>query len=207
MFSTRRLVSCLPRTSTLQVHARAAFHASSPAYVNVGDHVPNLNVLHENSPGDKVNLAAELVGNGLIIGVPAAFSPSCSNSHIPGYINHPKLSSAGQVFVVSVNDAFVYLFMFPILDRSSTDLDDCSMKAWASALDPSNASGIRFLADPAGEFTRTLDLAFDGGAVFGGDRSKRYALVVEDGKVKQVHVEPDNTGVDVSTAEKVLKDW
>ena len=141
--------------------------------------------------------------------------------------------------MVSVNDAFVYLFMFPILDRSSTDLDDCSMKAWASALDPSNASGvselydtllrlhctlsvhlskhilwfilvslsrsshfithhlqIRFLADPAGEFTRTLDLAFDGGAVFGGDRSKRYALVVEDGKVKQVHVEPDNTGVD-----------
>ncbi|MCJ1384224.1 hypothetical protein MMC17_007340 [Xylographa soralifera] len=81
------------------------------------------------------------------------------------------------------------------------------MKAWASALDPSNASGIRFLADPTGDFTRALDLAFDGGAVFGGDRSKRYALVIEEGKVTQVHVEPDNTGVDVSTAEKVLKDW
>ncbi|MCJ1436461.1 hypothetical protein MMC27_005840 [Xylographa pallens] len=81
------------------------------------------------------------------------------------------------------------------------------MKAWASALDPSSASGIRFLADPTAEFTRALDLAFDGGAVFGGARSKRYALVIEDGKVSQVHVEPDNTGVDVSTAEKVLKDW
>ena len=55
---------------------------------------------------------------------------------------------------------------------------------------------IRFLADPTGEFTRALDLAFNGGAVFGGDRSKRYALVIENGKVKQVHVEPDNTGVD-----------
>lgn len=150
--------------------------------------MPNVEVLHEGSPGNKVNLATELVGNGLIIGVPAAFSPSCSNSHIPSYINHPKLSSAGQVFVVSVNDAFV-------------------MKAWASALDPSSASGIRFLADPTAEFTRALDLAFDGGAVFGGARSKRYALVIVDGKVRQVHVEPDNTGVDVSTAEKVLKDW
>ena len=72
MSSTRRLVTCLPRTTTL--HARAAFHASAPAYVNVGDSVPNVEVLHENSPGNKVNLATELVGNGLIIGVPAAFS-------------------------------------------------------------------------------------------------------------------------------------
>lgn len=69
------------------------------------------------------------------------------------------------------------------------------MKAWASTLDPSNASGIRFLADPKAEFTTALDLAFDGTAIFGQPRSKRYALVVEDGKVKEAHVEPDNTGM------------
>ena len=54
---------------------------------------------------------------------------------------------------------------------------------------------IRFLGDPTAKFTEALDLAFDGSAIFGGNRSKRYALVIEDGKVKEAHVEPDNTGV------------
>lgn len=71
------------------------------------------------------------------------------------------------------------------------------MKAWGASLDPSGKSGIRFLADTdPGEYTRALDLAFDGKAIFGGDRSKRYAIVVKDGKVESLHVEPDNTGVD-----------
>lgn len=91
----------------------------------------------------------------------------------------------------------------------------CSTKAWAKTLDPNGSSGvraelsmsleygteliypqIRFLADPNLKFTNALDLAFDGTAVFGGPRSKRYALVVEDGVVKEAHVEPDNTGLD-----------
>lgn len=55
---------------------------------------------------------------------------------------------------------------------------------------------IRFLGDPAGEFTKALELDFDSTAIFGNRRSKRYALVLEDGKVKSVHVEPDNTGTD-----------
>lgn len=92
----------------------------------------------EGSPGNKVNLAKELSsGKGVIIGVPAAFSeflelenisklmapqfhtllgvlthsigPACSETHIPGYINSSKLKSAGKVFVVAVNDAFVYV--------------------------------------------------------------------------------------------------
>ncbi len=54
---------------------------------------------------------------------------------------------------------------------------------------------IRFLGDPEGEFTKALDLIFDATAIFGNPRSKRYALVIENGKVKSAHVEPDNTGV------------
>ena len=54
---------------------------------------------------------------------------------------------------------------------------------------------IRFLGDPSGQFNKDLDLTFESAGVFGQDRSKRYALVVEDGKVKSAHVEPDNTGV------------
>jgi len=69
------------------------------------------------------------------------------------------------------------------------------MKAWAKTLDPDSKSGIRFVADPHAEFTNALDLAFDGTAIFGQPRSKRYALVVEDGRVKEAHVEADNTGM------------
>jgi hypothetical protein len=75
--------------------------------VKQGDSIPNVD-LFEDSPGNKVNLAKELSsGKGVIIGVPAAFSPSCSDTHIPGYIASDKLKSAGKVFVVSVNDPFV----------------------------------------------------------------------------------------------------
>jgi 2-Cys peroxiredoxin 5 len=153
-------------------------------FVKVGDKIPDVELM-EGSPGNKVSIAKELKGKGLIIGVPAAYSPSCSDSHIPGYINSAKLKDAGSVFVVSVNDAFV-------------------MKAWGKVLDPSNKSGIRFLADPSLDFTNALDLAFDGSSIFGGHRSKRYALVLEDGVVKEAHVEPDNTGLNVSAADKVL---
>jgi hypothetical protein len=69
------------------------------------------------------------------------------------------------------------------------------MGAWGTTLDPTGKSGIRFLADPHGELTSALDLSFDGAAIFGNARSKRYALVVENGKVTQAHVEPDNTGL------------
>jgi len=162
-----------------------SFHSSSRAFIKVGDKLPNLDVLVENSPGNKVDLSEFTKGKALIIGVPAAFSPSCSNSHVPGYINHKALKDAGNVFVVAVNDPFV-------------------TKAWGASLDPSGSSGIRFLGDPTAKFTEALDLAFDGTAIFGGPRSKRYAMTVEDGTVKSLHVEPDNTGLNVSAAEKVL---
>lgn len=75
--------------------------------VKVGDSVPDVEVF-EDSPGNKVNLSKELAeGKGLIIGVPAAFSPGCSDSHIPGYLADPKTKEVGKAFVIAVNDAFV----------------------------------------------------------------------------------------------------
>jgi len=181
--------SILARSARYQLlpTLRRSFQATSPVAVKVGDRIPSLKVLQEGSPGNKVDLAKEISnGKALIVGVPGAFSPSCSESHIPGYIAHPKLPGAGKVFVVSVNDAFV-------------------MKAWQNLLDPQSKSGIRFLADPSTAFSSALDLTFDAPAVFGGLRGKRYALVVEDGVVKEAYVESDNTGMNVSVAEKVLK--
>ncbi|KAI0122717.1 AhpC/TSA family protein [Daldinia grandis] len=182
----RRGPSAFSPFSASPSFAARRFHATPRAFIKAGEPIPNLEVLQEGSPGNKVNLAREFeTANGVIVGVPAAFSGACSEKHIPSYIQSPKLRDAGRVFVVSVNDAFV-------------------MKAWGDQLDPTHESGIRFLADPAGEFTKALDLGFDAPAIFGGMRAKRYALVVEDGKVKSVHVEPDNTGTDVSMADKVL---
>ncbi|KAL2216184.1 thioredoxin peroxidase/alkyl hydroperoxide reductase [Thermoascus aurantiacus ATCC 26904] len=182
MFAARRLTTALPRASA----QRALFHNTRAAFVKAGDPLPDLDVLVEGSPGNKVNLAKEFKGaNGIIVGTPAAFSPACSAAHVPGYINHPKLKDAGKVFVVSVNDPFV-------------------TKAWGATLDPTGKSGVRFLGDPTGRFTEALDLSFDSTSIFGNRRSKRYALKIEDGKVKEVFVEPDNTGVNVSAADKVL---
>lgn len=179
--TSHRLARFLPKAPV----RKQAFHATRPAFVSVGDRIPDLELV-ESSPGNKVNLSKELIsGKGLIIGVPAAFSPSCSANHLPGYINSPKLKNVDRVFVVSVNDPFV-------------------MKAWGSTLDPSGGSGIRFLGDPDGAFTSALDVSFDSASLFGNNRSKRYALLTENGQVTKVAVEPDSTGVDVSKAENIL---
>lgn len=71
--TTRSLACSLPR---MRAASQALFHTSRPALVNVGDRIPDLTVLCENSPGNKVNLSQELKEGGLIIGVPAAFSMS-----------------------------------------------------------------------------------------------------------------------------------
>lgn len=78
------------------------------------------------------------------------------------------------------------------------------MNAWAKSLDSDSSSGVRFLGDPSGAFTRALDVEFEAAPLLGTNRSKRYAIVVENGKVKSVNIEPDNIGVSVSAAEKVL---
>lgn len=70
MFAARRLATQVPR---VRAHA-ALFHNTAPAFVQKGDAIPNLDVLVENSPGNKINLANEIKGKGVIIGVPAAFS-------------------------------------------------------------------------------------------------------------------------------------
>ena len=117
-FATGAAAKSLPFTPT------RSFQRTARAWVRVGDSLPDVDLV-ENSPGNKVNLAKELKGKGVVIGVPAAFSksargeangagadiaaagPACSATHIPAYVEHAKLKDAGEVFVVSVNDPFV----------------------------------------------------------------------------------------------------
>ncbi|OAL62919.1 hypothetical protein A7C99_5304 [Trichophyton rubrum] len=192
-------------SASVSLSVSRAFHSSRPLAVSQGDSIPDLDVLTENSPGNKVNLASELAsGKGVIVGTPGAFTPGCSLSHVPGFLNHPKLKDAGKVFVVSVNDAFVSVLAPVNCLFNALVADFPRTKAWGESLDPHKKSGVRFLADASGEFNRQMDLLFSSAKVFGNDRSKRYALVVEDGRVVKAFVEPDNTSVDVSRAEKVL---
>ncbi|CAK9438450.1 uncharacterized protein LODBEIA_P26740 [Lodderomyces beijingensis] len=177
----------------LRARAQLLIKIAAPlrTYASVGESISSSKVF-ENSPGNDVNLAEETSsGKSIIVGVPGAFSPGCSKSHVPGYIKNSKAfgdKGYKQIFVVAVNDPFV-------------------TKAWGDDLSDANgASNVRFIADPTGAFTKELDLLFDATKVFGNERSKRYALTVEDGKITNTFVEPDNTSVNVSDAVKVLQD-
>lgn len=119
----------------------------------------------------------------VVFAVPGAFTPTCSAAHLPGYVVlADELKAKGVDFIacVSVNDAFV-------------------MKAWGDA---QNAAEIRMLADGDGSFARALGLEMETGA-FGGLRSQRYAMVVENGVVTLLNVEQPKS-FEVSKAEVIL---
>lgn len=78
------------------------------------------------------------------------------------------------------------------------------MKAWGKQLDADKSSGIRFVGDASGAFTRAWDVEFDATEIMGNKRSKRYAVYTQDGKVSKVAVEPDNIGINESAADKFL---
>ena len=121
----------------------------------------------------------------VIFAVPGAFTPTCSEKHLPGYVEHfAGFREKGvDVACVSVNDPFV-------------------MKAWADSQHV--PEGMLVLADGNGEFTRALGLEMDASAYGMGMRSKRYALYAEDGVVRQVMVEAPGE-FRVSSAEHVLE--
>ena len=119
-----------------------------------------------------------------IFGLPGAFTPTCSAKHVPGYVaNYDKLRAKGvdEIWCVAVNDAFV-------------------MGAWGK--DQSAAGKVRMVADGNGDFTKAVGLELDASGFGMGKRSKRYALIVNDGKVEQVLI--DESGLKESSAENVL---
>ena len=123
----------------------------------------------------------------VLFGVPGAFTGTCHNMHLPGFLQNLdaiKAKGVDTVAVTGVNDMFV-------------------MEAWKRA---TGADGkIEFLADGNGEFAKAMDLTFDGAAVGLGVRSKRYSMLVENGTVKQLNVEEAPGKVDISGAEALLK--
>ena len=119
----------------------------------------------------------------VLFAVPGAFTPTCSNAHLPGYVvlaDQLKAKGVDIIACVSVNDAFV-------------------MKAWGDA---QNADEIMMLGDGDASFTKSLGLEMDT-AGFGGVRSQRYAMVIDNGVVTQLNVEAPKA-FEVSKAEAIL---
>ncbi|KAK5644129.1 hypothetical protein RI129_007974 [Pyrocoelia pectoralis] len=152
--------------------------------IKEGESLPNID-LFEETPANKVNLNELSAGKKIIVfAVPGAFTPGCSKTHLPGYVKKAeelKLQGISEIACVAVNDPFV-------------------MSAWGKE---HNVNGkIRMLADTGATFTKSIDLGQDL-APLGGYRSKRYSMVVENGKVQSLQVEPDGTGLSCSLVEAI----
>ncbi|XP_059811161.1 peroxiredoxin-5, mitochondrial [Hypanus sabinus] len=159
--------------------------ATAAMPIQVGAKLPSVEV-HEGDPHCVVNIAELFKGKkGILIGVPGAYTPTCSKEHLPSYVQgYDKLKAKGIDIIacIAVNDAFV-------------------MKAWG---DDQKVDGkVRMLADPTGAFTRAVDLELDKEqliAALGSKRCKRFVMLIDDGVVKSLKVEPDGTGVSCSLA-------
>ncbi|HET7558141.1 MAG TPA: peroxiredoxin [Rhodanobacteraceae bacterium] len=153
--------------------------------IKAGDRIPSatLNVIRDGV--QSVSTDELFKGKkAVLFSVPGAFTPTCSEKHLPGFVEHyQEFRKRGiEVICMAVNDAFV-------------------MKAWAR--DRHVPDGLLMLADGNGDFAKSLGLEMDASKFGMGMRSKRFALYVEDGVVKQVHVEAPGE-FKVSSAEAML---
>lgn len=156
--------------------------------IKTGDRIPEgkLKVMGKDGP---VNVSTEdLLGKGRVVlfSVPGAFTPTCNAKHLPGFIRQAgalRAKGVEKLVCLAVNDVFV-------------------MDAWARSAGVGDA--IVMAADGNGEFTNALGLSLDARGFGMGMRGQRFALVIEDGVVRQVHVEAPGE-FRVSSAEYLLE--
>ena len=156
--------------------------------ISIGDKIPEASFKVMTPDGSKTLTTQDIfAGKKLVLfGVPGAFTPTCSNNHLPGYLeNHDAILARGvdTIAVVSVNDVHV-------------------MGAWARF--SGGEDKILYLADGSGDFAKSVGLDNDLSASGMGLRSKRFSMVVEDGKVTALNIET-KPGVDTSGAAHILQ--
>jgi peroxiredoxin len=155
--------------------------------ISVGEKIPSA-TLKTMAEGQMKDVTTDELFAGkkvVLFAVPGAFTPTCSMQHLPGFIEKAraiKAKGVDTIACVSVNDAFV-------------------MDAWGK--DKGAGKDVAMLADGNGDFSKAVGLDFDGSAIGFGLRSQRYAMVVEDGVVKALHVEKPMK-LEVSSAEAIL---
>ena len=157
--------------------------------IKVGDRLPEakFRVMGPDGPAAKTTDEIFKGKKVVLFAVPGAFTPTCSNNHLPGFLKNAdaiKAKGVDTIAVTGVNDVFVF-------------------DAWKKA---TGAGGkIEFLADGNGEFAKALDLVLDGSGAGLGIRSKRYAMLVEDGVVTKLNIEDAPGKAENSGAENLLK--
>ncbi|MDA8373721.1 MAG: peroxiredoxin [Actinomycetota bacterium] len=155
--------------------------------VTVGSRIPDVKVVAVEGGSTKEVSTGEYLGSGKVVlfGVPGAFTPTCSDYHLPGFViraEEIKAKGVDKIACVAVNDAFV-------------------MKAWAASQNIQDE--VTLLADGNGDFAKAAGLELDGSGFGMGLRNQRYAMIIEDGVATFVAVEPGG-GLSVSSAESVL---
>lgn len=111
----------------------------------------------------------------VLIGVPGAFTSTCANSHVPQFLDNAaaiKAKGVERIVVMAVNDAHV-------------------MKAWGESY--KNGGELAFVADGTGDYARALGLEVDLSGVGLGKRVRRFSMLVDDGVVKTLNVEPEGS--------------
>jgi len=156
--------------------------------IKTGDRIPKVSFSVMTPEGPAVRASDEIFKGRrvVLIGVPGAFTPTCSSTHLPGFAERAdafKEKNIDEIAVTSVNDVFV-------------------MTAWAK--DTGTADSISFLADGSGDFARALGLTLDLSERGLGVRSQRYSMLVEDGVVTKLNVETAPSKAEVSSAEALL---
>lgn len=153
--------------------------------IKVGDQMPtgSLKVMGAEGPSD-LTISELCDGKKVVIfAVPGAFTPGCSVTHLPGFVvNADKIKAQGvdSIVCLAVNDVFV-------------------MDAWGKA---QNAEALIMAADGSGVYTEALGLSLDASSFGMGQRSKRYAMIVENGKITYLGV--DAKGIEASAADAIL---
>jgi cytochrome c peroxidase len=156
--------------------------------IDVGQRLPEARLLRIGPDGpETIVLSERLKGRKVILfAVPGAFTPTCDSAHLPSFIRTAdafRAKGVDEIICVSVNDAHV-------------------MRYWGKVSGATEA-GITLLADPDASFTKALGLLYSNPAVGMLDRSRRYAMIVEDGVVTRFNLEQPGV-CEVSTGEAML---
>ncbi|WP_170410792.1 peroxiredoxin [Ruegeria arenilitoris] len=157
--------------------------------ISTGETLPDATLTQLGADGpEEVRISDKTKGRKVVIfAVPGAYTPTCSSAHVPSFIRTKDQFTANgvdEIICVSVNDPFV-------------------MKAWGEATGAADA-GLTMLGDASAEFTKAIGMEFDAPPAGLYARSKRYAMLVEDGKVTALNVEESPGTCEISAGETLL---
>jgi peroxiredoxin len=157
--------------------------------LSVGDTIPNVKLMTLTAQGPKAVQSGDVLGQGKVVlfAVPGAFTPTCSDHHLPGFVlqaDEILAKGVDRIACVAVNDTFV-------------------MGAWGNA--QGTGDKVLMLSDGNGEFATQAGMELDLTGIGLGTRSQRYAAILQDGVVQEIFVEPNPGAVDVASSDAVLK--